>query len=551
MNRPDGNAGAPDASAGDAHTPEGPDATATPAQLAEQLRSNREYLRHLVSSSPAMIFSCDARPPYQPLFISDNIRTQLGYSPEAFTSDAYFWHGRVHPDDLQPELENLLRIQETGRITCEYRLRHADGSYRWIRGEATLHRDAHDQPAEIAGYWIDITDLKRVESEWKAELSFRRAIEDSIHAGLAAIDNTGAITYVNRACEQLFGYPASELIGLRPPHPMWHPDETTRIQGILAGMYGSGTVPAGGIELRCVRRNGQPFPVLALPAPLTDHTGARVGWVFAVHDLTERKRLEDQLRQAQKMEAVGRLAGGVAHDFNNLLTAVLGYTEMLQEQVPPGDPLRGSIDEIRHAADSATLLTRQLLAFSRRQVLQRDVLDVNNVVGAMVNLLRRTIGEHIALDIALDARDADTLADRGQLEQVLLNLVVNARDAMPDGGTIRVATSTATLEAPVTHQRWTTPAGTYVLLTVADRGEGMTPEVVEHLFEPFFTTKPRGNGTGLGLSTVYGIVMQTGGYVGVETREGRGTTMYVYLPSVHRDAAIDDRRRGSVRAEGP
>jgi PAS domain S-box-containing protein len=530
MNRPDALTAASDPSHGDG-PPDGraADESSTPAQLAERLRSSREYLRHLVSSSPAMIFSCDVVPPYQPFFISDNVRAQLGYAPDAVTGDAQFWHERVHPDDLSAQLDNLLRIHDTGRIACEYRLRHANGQYRWVRGEATLHRDANGQPLEIAGYWIDITDLKHADTAWKAELAFRRAVEDSVQSGLAAVDNDGAITYANRAFERLFGYTEGELLGRKPPHPMWPPEDVERLQNILTRILTTGIVPDAGLEVQCIRRNGERFPVLALPAPLTDG-GRRVGWVFAVQDISERKRLEDQLRQAQKMEAVGRLAGGVAHDFNNLLTAILGYAELLQEQVPPGDPLRSSIDEIRHASDSAALLTRRLLTFSRRQVLRRDVIDVNVVIGAMGDLLRRTIGEHIHLEITLDARPAGTLADQDQLEQVLLNLVVNGRDAMPMGGTIRIATDTVILDAPIAHERWTVPEGHYVLLTVSDRGAGMSAAVLEHLFEPFFTTKPRGNGMGLGLSTVYGIVTQSGGHVGVESQPGRGTTMYVYLP---------------------
>ena len=251
--------------------------------------------------------------------------------------------------------------------------------------------------------------------------------------------------------------------------------------------------------------------------------------IAAIRDVSERKRLEAQFRQAQKMEAVGQLAGGVAHDFNNLLTAILGYTDLARAHLAPDSEAAKDLDETQRAAVSAANLTGQLLAFSRKQMLQPVTLDVNSVLREIRNMLTRMVGEHI--EITLDLADDVHMitADPSQLEQVVMNLVVNARDAMSTGGEVRIATANATVDAA--NPREMLPPGAYVLLTISDTGAGMTPEVRRHLFEPFFTTKERGKGTGLGLATVYGIVKQSGGWILVDSEVGQGTRFSVYFPA--------------------
>src|SRR6185295_653757 len=261
--------------------------------------------------------------------------------------------------------------------------------------------------------------------------------------------------------------------------------------------------------------------------PLRDARGQISGAMAVLADISERKtaesqkgQLEEQLRQSQKMEAVGRLAGGVAHDFNNLLTAISGYAEILQERFTGEDPARGHVDEILKSSTRATQLTRQLLAFSRRQVLQPRVLDLTSVVQNMDGLLRRLIGEHIELVTVSDPNLAAVRADQGQIEQVIINLAVNARDAMPHGGRLQIETRNVELDSRYNDRHGRTRNGPHVLLAVCDTGSGMDAETQSHLFEPFFTTKERDKGTGLGLATIYGIVKQSGGDIWVYSEPG-------------------------------
>ncbi|MGH9731319.1 MAG: ATP-binding protein, partial [Candidatus Acidiferrales bacterium] len=261
--------------------------------------------------------------------------------------------------------------------------------------------------------------------------------------------------------------------------------------------------------------------------------------VIVNRDITERKQLEEQLYLSQKLEAIGRLSGGVAHDFNNLLGVIIGYSEALQRQMGTDHPFREAIEEIQNAGNRAAALTQQLLAFSRKQVLEPKVIDLNMVVSEVEKMLRRLIGEDIALKISLNERLGMVKADRGQIDQVILNLAVNARDAMPKGGKLIIETLNAELTvADVNRYRYVIP-GPYVLLKVTDTGCGMGAELQTHIFEPFFTTKEQGKGTGLGLATVYGVIKQSGGYIWVESEVGKGATFKVYLPRVEeaRDAA--------------
>ncbi len=363
------------------------------------------------------------------------------------------------------------------------------------------------------------------------------ASDAMIYASRVAGDAT-VPEYVSENISRITGYEAPEAL-----RPDWwsgnvHPEDRERVRGEMAEQFGAGQFT---IEYRFRHKDGSYRWILDEGRVRHDATGHAVEVVGAWIDITERKQLETQLRQAQKMEAIGQLAGGVAHDFNNVLTAIAGNAELLQEALPAGDPKREHIEEIRSAAGRAESLTRQLLAFSRQQVLQPRVLEPNRVVAGMEKMLRRLIGEDIDLVCVLPADVGRVVADPSQIEQVILNLAVNARDAMPTGGKLTIESGNAEFDAAYARAHAPAVPGRFVMLAVSDSGAGMSPEVQARVFEPFFTTKAPGKGTGLGLATVYGIVKQSGGFIWVYSEPGQGTTFKIYLPR-----ASDDQRPAAL-----
>jgi len=294
------------------------------------------------------------------------------------------------------------------------------------------------------------------------------------------------------------------------------------------------------IEYRMRHKDGRWVYLESTASPVINAKGEIENLVIVNRDIDERRRLEEQLRQSQKMDAIGRLSGGVAHDFNNLLGVIIGYAEILQEHIPEADPMRAPVDQILKAGNRASSLTRQLLAFSRQQVLEPKVLSLNGVVSDTDKMLRRLIGEDIELVTSLDPKLGRIRADQGQIEQVIMNLAVNARDAMPDGGRLAIETSNFEIDTAFA-QRYAYPVqtGPYVLLTVSDNGIGMDSATQQRIFEPFFTTKEKGKGTGLGLSMVYGVVKQSGGYIDLTSSPGKGATFSIYLPRVEEHAEAD------------
>ncbi len=359
------------------------------------------------------------------------------------------------------------------------------------------------------------------------QMSQLAAIVESSEDAIIGCTLSGFVTIWNRGAERLFGYSADEVIGqptFTNARLNW-PDELGAMKKIRNGEH----VPP--FETVRRRKDGKEIHVSVSVSPIRGKEGRIIGASAISRDISERKHLEAQIRQSQKMEAVGVLAGGVAHDFNNLLTIISGYSNLLLMS-PIDESSRGLIKEIHKAGERAAALTRQLLAFSRKQVLEPKVLDLNAVVTNLIKMLGRMIGEDMLLATALDPDLDPVKVDPGQIEQVIINLVVNARDAMPNGGELTIETANVELDKTCTQLRADVIPGRYVMVAVSDTGCGMTEEVKARIFEPFFTTKEPGQGTGLGLATVYGIVKQSGGNVYVYSEPGKGTTFKIYLPAV-------------------
>jgi PAS domain S-box-containing protein len=362
----------------------------------------------------------------------------------------------------------------------------------------------------------------------RSEVRYRSLVQTAVY-GMYRSSLDGRFLDVNPALIGMLGYnSALEVLNLDPGQDIFI--DPREYSSLVAEFKRTGRVD--GFEARWKRQDGATITVrISGRAVATEDQPAEVLEAVA-EDITERRLLEDQFRQAQKMEAVGRLAGGIAHDFNNLLMVVSGYTEVLLEQLPPGHPLQSKAQAIRAASDRATALTRQLLAFSRKQLLELKTVDLNAIVTDMERLLRPLIGENIEFSTSLDPSAGCTRADAGQLEQVLMNLVVNAKDAMPSGGKLSIRTASVTLDSSYRPENTFIKHGPYVMLSVGDTGHGMDRDTQARIFEPFFTTKEKGKGTGLGLSTVYGIIKQTGGYIFVQSELNRGTVFNIYLPRI-------------------
>ncbi|HKZ04213.1 MAG TPA: ATP-binding protein [Methylomirabilota bacterium] len=397
-------------------------------------------------------------------------------------------------------------------------------------------------------------NLERILGELREKEAANRrlaAIVEQSEEAILTVDLEERITSWNIGAEHLLGRRAGAMLG-QPLHVLLGEAAGDPAE-VATRLLAPG--PSARVDLPFRAAGGQIVEVAVAASPLYGDDGERIGHIIVARDITERKRaeseraiLEAQLRQSQKMEAVGRLAGGVAHDFNNVLTVIAGRSQFLRVQMRDGDPLIRHVDLITQGAERAAKLTAQLLAFSRRQVLQPKVLDLNAVVAGVVDMLHRLIGENIELVTVPGRELGHVLADPGQIEQVLLNLVVNARDAMPSGGRLSIATANVDRDESMVRNRMGAKAGRFVMLSVSDTGVGMSEETKARLFEPFFTTKGPGVGTGLGLATVYGIVKQSGGDIWAYSELGRGTSFKVYLPRVDKPAEIVERvENGDVR----
>jgi two-component system, cell cycle sensor histidine kinase and response regulator CckA len=429
----------------------------------------------------------------------------------------------------------ILARMEDRKVVRRYEVRmHApDGGSRWVEINARAVTGGDGGVLYYEGSLQDIEDRKVAEEALRETTQTLQTIIEASPLAIVVLDPAGRVTLWNPAAERMFGWSEEEAVGR--PNPIVPEENREESRRLRERVLGGETIT--GADIRRRKKDGSPIDINVFAAPLRDETGFIRGIMSVIEDVTERRQaeeerrsLEEQLRHAQRLEAVGRLAGGIAHDFNNFLTVIEGYCGLLLLRMSDDASERKEVDGIRKAGDRAAALVRQLLAFGRRQVLQPKALCLNHVVSGMVPMLRRLIGEDIEILTVLDPGIWTVKADPGQIEQVLMNLAVNARDAMPGAGTLILETSNIRFDNARACGSFTVRAGSYVMLAVSDTGCGMDEETRTHLFEPFYTTKEPGKGTGLGLATAYGIVKQSGGYIFAYSEAGRGATFKIYLP---------------------
>lgn len=503
----------------------------------EALRQSEQRLSLAVEAANAGIW--DWNPKSGEVYFSPRYYTMLGYAPNEFPASFPNWADRVHPEDIA-RCRRILREhfeRKKSRFEMEFRMRTKDGDWRWILARGNVvETDGQGEAVRMAGTHVDITQRKQVENALRES---RQRLQTVIaHAPLIlwAIDRDGVFQFSEGSGLEQLGLQPGELVG-RSLFEVYADrlDVCELTREVLDGK------PVHG---RC-QDGGHQFEVHY--SPLTDDQQGVAGAIGVALDISERVRaeqereqLQSQLRQMQKMEAIGQLAGGIAHDFNNILQAISGYTQLTLSSIYEENPARDNLLEIENATGRAISLVRQLLTFSRQQTTKLSLQDLNEIVRSQAGMLRRLLGEDIELHVQTGRHLPMVRVAAGQIEQILTNLCINARDAMPDGGRLEICSGLSEFENAYcrTHP-WARP-GRYVWLQVTDSGAGMTEEIREHVFEPFFTTKPTGKGTGLGLSMVYGIVQQHHGLIQVQSAPGEGSEFTIYLPPSKESATYEN-----------
>jgi PAS domain S-box-containing protein len=490
----------------------------------------------------------------KPVYMSPAIREQLGYSPEEYLSlsseerlppESLAIVKRVHADLMERAKDPRNRTEELS--SCfEILQRHKDGSLVWVEVNLALIFDEDGEACGIHGVTRNIEERKRSERALReSEAKYRRLVE-LLPIGVFECDLEGRISYVNEALLRMLGYPFDQEYSKMDMARSLIADDWSRIQAAMSAVLAGRESRAN--RYTAIKRDGSRFPI-EVHGAIIERDGLPKGFCGVIIDASDKKRAEDERLKTNKLEAVSLLAGGIAHDFNNILTAIVGYASLLEGEPDLAPSVLEDLEGIRKAAGKASSLTRQLLAFSRQQAVSPRTLDTNGIVRDMEKMLRRLLSEDIAFNLDLDASTPAIFTDPSQIEQVLVNLVVNAKDAMPEGGRLQLLTRLEKMHEPAVVGMDTLPAGEYAVITVRDTSTGIRPEILGRIFEPFFTTKAKDKGTGLGLSMVYGIAKQNGGAVEVSSELGSGTTFSVWIPasgSVAGEDAREERGRPSA-----
>lgn len=516
---------------------------------AEKARTEQlNLLETLLEASPAPIYYKDVDGRY--LGCNKAYADLIGYSREGILGKSVY---DIRPKALADICAGMDRklLDRPGAQIYEPKIADADGKERdLIVNKATFH-DAQGNLAGLVGVLLDITNLRSTERQLERVQRQLELILESVWEAILGLDADGKVMFANPAAARLLGYEIPEMLG-QAIHSVWcQPGLNGQPGGTKEGRITS-TVSAGqryhSRDEQFFRKDGSRFVAEVISNPIIDR-GQITGAVVSFWDITEHVQMERQFLQAQKMEAVGRLAGGIAHDFNNMLGVILGYAELMMQKLDPQEALHRNADAVHKAAERAAALTLQLLAFSRKQIVQPEVISINTVIRDIEKMLARLLGEDIEQVVILGTGVGNIKADRSQIQQIIMNLAVNARDAMPSGGKLVIETDNVLLDQSNSTGHPDLLPGSYIMLRVSDNGIGMDEATRACIFEPFFTTKELGKGTGLGLSTVYGIVKQSGGHVTVQSEPGQGTTFTVYLPCVNELPAEEEKQIAGGRAE--
>ncbi len=479
-------------------------------------------LVRLVERLPLVVYSVEPEPPYRPTYVSEGV-SMLGYSRDEWLQRPDRWLSVVHPDDRDRVIAATARALGAREVLeLEYRMQDKHGGVHWVLDRGRFLFDDRGRATALQGVFLDITDRREAERSLReSELRFRNLFEDSAAAHFISRAD-GTLLHCNAQFLRLFGFRDIEH-ARRTDMNVLHVSPEHRLK-LLHQLERDGKLEH--VELPLRRLDGTVVQVIETVRGYFDPTGHARELHGQILDVTEQRRLEQQLHQAQKLEAIGRLAGGIAHDFNNLLNVIGNYTELLLGDADENAPSRQDLEEIRKAVQRGAALTRQLLTFSRRRLPEATLVEVDAVIRDAERMMRRLIGPEVELVLQLDGGDAMVFVDRGQLDQILVNLIVNASDAMPKGGTITVVTTVVQCAPPEDVNAGARP---FLRVEVRDTGVGMDAETRVRAVDPFFTTKSEG-GTGLGLSTVFGITRQLGGTLSIDSEPGAGTSVVVLLP---------------------
>ena len=504
-----------------------------------------EFYKNVINSFDDLIFVKNER--HEWVFLNDAACKFWGYQQEALLGKTDHDIFPREEADIYWAKDNEVFQSEKPDLNIEKQT--IDGNLYTIATKKSIYKDPHTGERYIVGTIRDITEQKKAEEAIQQEKDMAQRYLDIAGVMLVALETDGTVTLINKKGCQILGCEEEEIIGKNWFDNFIPKAMRREIQDVFDElMQGTSSVRQYN-ENPVLTKKGTERMVAWHNTLLTNDKGDIIGTLSSGEDITENRRLEEQLFQSQKMEAIGRLAGGIAHDFNNALTAIMGYSDIIAKDAEVKDKHRSYIDEIKKSAERAATLTQQLLAFSRKQIMQPKVLNLNTMLKNTKNMLQRMIGEDITFRLQTATPIDMIKVDPGKIEQVVINLAVNARDAMPNGGILEVETKNIFLDHAFCEMHKGANPGNYVLLSVHDTGKGIDNETMKHIFEPFFTTKEIGKGTGLGLATVYGIVRQSGGYIDVQSQEGSGTTVAIYLPRVDKVPETVEKHESKV-AEG-